>query len=76
MEKNRLYGHARDILRGIEDVPMEQLTLGEALFLFRHCLRYADGRMQIVEGFGEAELVELLNITRKILARRDPRKVH
>lgn len=76
MEKDRVYAVAREILKGIEDVSMDRVLLGEQLFLSRHCIRLADGSMNVVATFGEPELQELLRVAQAILARSTPREIH
>jgi len=76
MEQNRMYAAAREILRGLEDVTLDRVTVGEALFLFRKCLRTPEHGWNVTAEFKETDLQELIRIGQAILARRSKRDVH
>lgn len=69
MDQEKIYGEARDILKTIADVPIGNLRIDEALFLFRHCLRKGDGFITVTVEFGEKELQTLLGIAQAIVTR-------
>ena len=76
MEQERVYEAAREILKGIEDIPVGRLTIGEALFLFRNCLRSTEYGLQTVSSFNEKDLQELLTIASALARRGGPFTTH
>lgn len=76
MKQDDIYRAAQGLLKDIEDIPMNRLTVGESLFLFRHCLRFADKSPTIIASFSENDLLELIDIVRDILARGGTTAVH
>ena len=69
MEQKKIYQAARDILRIIADIPSDKFLFGEQLFLFRHCMRFSDGSINIIADFGEEELKMLTDIAQAVIAR-------
>lgn len=76
MEQERIYARAREVLQGLEDVTLDRLTVGEALFLFRNCMRTTAHGWNVIANFSEKDLAELLRIGQAILARQPRRDVH
>ena len=76
MTQDDIYAAAREILKGIEDLPLDRLTIGEALFLFHRCVRSADGVPNIITGFNEDDLDELIDIAKGAIARGGPNAIH
>ncbi len=74
MEKEKIYAQAKEFLKGMEDTLMSDLTVGEALFLFRYCLRLSKGGMCTTAAFGEDELMELSKIALAVHRRSDTSK--
>ncbi len=69
MDRQEIRKAAQDILKTIADVPIGNLRIDEALFLFRHCLRTGDGFFNTTVGFDEDGLKMLMNIAQAIVAR-------
>lgn len=69
MDQEKIYEEARNILKTIADVPIGNLRIDEALFLFRHCLCGGNGFLNVTVDFGEESLVMLMNIAQAIIAR-------
>lgn len=76
MEKEQIYQAARGLLQDIADVPMNRFTVGEALFLFRRCLRDGGKKPDIVAAFNEDDLQELIDIVQAVLTRGGKTAIH
>ncbi len=76
MTEEEIHAAAEEILKSMEDVPLGRLTLTEALFLFKHCMRRAYDNPTIVSAFNADDLLELIEISQAVAARTGPNAKH
>lgn len=76
MTQEEVYAEARRVLYGIQDIPMSRFTFGEALFLFRYCMRSPGEDPNIVANFSEEDLLELVTIAHAVVQRAGPNAIH
>ena len=76
MTQAKVYEAAREVLKGLDHIPMGQFLFGESLFLMRHCLRDANGGYNVVASFDERDLEALIKIAQAVLQRSPQYMVH